>query len=311
MESLGTQSYKKFEVMIIYSDQKKQGITLDAIKESKTLSLSFVKQDRGFFEEALNTAYRKADGDIVIHTDDDAIPSKNWIKEHIEFHMRWPKAGMATGFVIENAYADGTKLNPIADFLNAQKWRMLKHTIIDKPIEDRFKNYGMYIGRSGMLVDTGRRENLMRTFRQHGVNMSWKQEALHGFKLPGYTKQGSRNEAAAALEVIKRSYEPLWFNRAGVLHPIQKSLSRGVGINNIPITVSVEDVLFSYYTSKTYDINIKTLRLRTRLDDVVARAATFNRNRGYSIGYEITKNAIQNDWKPEKIRKTLLTRFSI
>ncbi|MEM3846272.1 MAG: hypothetical protein QXU98_11315 [Candidatus Parvarchaeota archaeon] len=64
--------------------------------------------------------------------------------------------------------------------------------------------------------------------------MSWKREALRGFKLPGFTIHGGGNEAAAALEVIQRSYEAVWFNKGLVFHPIHASLSTGKSISMLP-----------------------------------------------------------------------------
>ncbi len=311
LDSLKAQSLRNFNVMMVYKQWPGWKDALDRVKDYKGLDIALVKQDSGLFEEALNTIYRKADGDIVIHTDDDAHASKHWIKDHVELHSRYKKVGIATGMVEENTFVDGTPLPFFKRLVNEHKWRMNKHTLIDRPIDERFKEYGMYIGKSGMLVDTGKRHNMIRTFKQHGVNMSWKREALHGFKLPGYTKQGGRNEAAAALEVLDRRLIPVWFDKGTVQHPLQKSDSRNVAITSLPQELTAESVAFSYYVSKKYTVDLNILKVRTLLlDNALAKIMTASKNKGYIIGYGITKKAISERWPPKQVRKALINALS-
>ncbi len=311
LDSLKAQSFKNFSIMVVYRPWPGCKDMLDRIKEHKGLEIELVKQDTGLFEEALNTIYRKADGDVVIHTDDDAHASRDWINDHVELHKKHKEVGMATGMVDESTLPDGTHVPFFTRFLNGQKWRMNKHTIIDRPIDEGFKDYGMYIGRSGMLVDTGRERNMIKTFKQHGVNMSWKYDALRGFKLPGYTKQGGRNEAAAALEAIKRGFSTVWFNKGKINHPLQKSDSRSSSIRSIPIELIIESVLFSYYVNRytDYDIDLDVLKRRTAVDGRLAAMIT-GRDTGYRLGCEITKKAIEGNWSPKKVRKELWESLS-
>ncbi len=307
LDSLKAQSFKNFNIVVVYKEWPRWKDTLGKIKDYKGLEIELVKQNPGLFEEALNTIYRKADGDVIVHTDDDAHVSKNWIKEHVELHKKHKGVGMATGIVNESTLPDGTPLPFFTRFLNAQKWRMNKHTIIDRPIDSKFRDYGMYIGRSGMLVDTGKRYNMIKTFKQHGVNMSWKHGALHGFKLPGYTKQGGRNEAAAALEVIKRGFVPVWFDKGMVNHPLQRSDSRDTSIRSIPVELIVESVIFSYYVKRYagYDVDLEVLRRRTSIDSRLAKTIKLEHN-GYALGYDIVRKAIEQDWGPKMVRAALL-----
>ncbi len=143
------QSHSSFDVMIVYKPWEGCKETFDRIKEYSGLGIRLVKQDAGLFEEALNTIYRKADSDVVINTDDDAWASRNWIKDHVEPHRRNKKVGMATGMVNESTLPDGTPLPFLTNLMNRQKWRMNKHTLLDRPIDSGFRGYGMYIGRSG------------------------------------------------------------------------------------------------------------------------------------------------------------------
>jgi len=47
------------------------------------LDIEIIIQNEGYFEEALNLIYRNADGDLLITTDDDAIPELDWVRKHI------------------------------------------------------------------------------------------------------------------------------------------------------------------------------------------------------------------------------------
>ncbi len=304
MKSLESQSYKDFSVMVIYKPWDGYKQKLDPLREYD-LDIDFVRQPEGFFEEAMNVSYNKADGDVVIHTDDDAYASRNWISDHVDFHIKHQNVGIATGMVDQSTYPDGRKLSRAATFINGQKWRMNDFRLIDGPIDERFKGYSMYIGRSGMLVDTGRRHNMIKTFKQHGVNMSWKCDALHGFKFPGYSRVISRNEQAAALEVINRKFDAVWFDRGKVFHPLGESASRTMSTELL-----ISDVIFSYYVSRFYDVDLGILRLRTRISDVLTRIATLNRNCGYEIGYEITSDAVKGRWQPHRVRKEEIARLS-
>jgi hypothetical protein len=143
--------------------------------------------------------------------------------------------------------------------------------------------------------------------------MSWKREALHGFRLPCYTKQGGRNEASAALEVLKRGYVPVLFENGLVHHPLQESDSRSISVATIPRELTSESVLFSYYVDhfSNYGISLSTLKLRTTIDDLVSRMVTLNRNDGYSLGYRLTELAVDGNWQPAKVREELIGELNV
>jgi hypothetical protein len=78
----------------------------------------------------------------------------------------------------------------------------LLESYVDKPISRRFFNYEGYIGKSGMMLRSHRTADYMLTLAQRGLNMSWKREALSGFRMPNYTIRTFRNEQAAALKLL-------------------------------------------------------------------------------------------------------------
>jgi GT2 family glycosyltransferase len=301
LDSLKEQTYKKFEIAIFLkcSQTEFDKDLLDKIACYNSLSISIIKQQSGYFDEAMNLIFNYTDSGIVLNTDDDATVSKTWVSDHLKIHSKYPKIGMASGIVIENILK-----SPIMNFLYNQKWRINKHTFIDKPISKIFSNFGMYVGKSGMLVDTGPKYNI-KTLKLRGVNMSWKAETLQGFKLLRYTLRGTHNEAAAGIEVLRRGYIPINFNNGAVYHPLHNSLSRTDSPLSFPSLLSIESVLFAYNTSKFFKIDLNILKKRTFVDDIITRIITKNKNTGYSTGFSIVKYSLEKSLSPKSVRELI------
>ena len=305
------QSYRRFEIEVVFKDsddRKADHATLDRIKGYADLSISVKKQKKGAISEAMNIIFN-IDSGVVINIDDDAYVTRNWVKEHHALHTKHKEVGIATGLVHEVTPKTG-KPNSINLLLNRQKWRINNFAAIDPPIDNKFAGYGMYIGRSGMLVDTGKRHNMINTFKQHGVNMSWKGDAVRGLVLPPYTAGGGRFEASAALQAIQEGYSSVWFARGECFHPLHESSSRSVSVASVPLEIVLDDVIFSYYVSKFYDVDLNLLRTRTQMSDAMARVVTFNRNQCYSRGYKVAYKAIKGKWTPQRVRRALLKELA-
>lgn len=302
LESLKCQSYPHFDVLIILkpSIPSIDRILFNILDQYPSLHISVKKQRFGFFDEAMNIAFSDTAHDIIINTDDDAIVSRNWVQDHVNLHLRYPNIGIATGNVIERTNSK------ISDYLNTQKWRLNKHTLLDTPIDKKFLGYAMYPGKSGMLVDTGKRGNLIKTLKLRGVNMSWKPSTLGRFKLLCYTLRGTHNESAAGVKIIQHGFDAVYFNGAHVNHNFHESLSRGGAILSYPSLLSAESVLFSYNMANSYKIDLRILNYRTIIDNFIVKALTFNRNFGYKYGFSLAKYAIKNNLSPKLIRNELL-----
>ncbi|MCL4379212.1 MAG: glycosyltransferase family 2 protein [Candidatus Marsarchaeota archaeon] len=305
--SLENQSYKKFDTCIVFrhSDNVEEDKhTLDRI-EGYDLSINIMKQHRGGIPEAMNTIFG-IDSHVIINTDDDAYASKNWIKDHVGFHDKHKNVGMATGLVREVGLRTGGIQGSIDRVLNAQKWRISNFAAIDPPIDDRFADYGMYIGKSGMLVDTGKKHNMIKTFKQHGVNMSWKGNAMQDLKLPPYAPRGHRYEAYIAMLMERKGYSVVWFDKGINFHRTHESSSRGKSITTVPPETIMTDVLFSYYVSRLYTVDLSILRTRTQISGIIAKTISSNKNNWYEEGYVIAKRAITRGWSPSKVRRELV-----
>jgi len=86
------QSYRDFRVLVVYKPSSGDG-TLDVVDEFRDrLDIEVRIQGDGFFEEAMNEIFKVAtDYDITLTTDDDAIPTKTWIQDHLQYHKNHEK----------------------------------------------------------------------------------------------------------------------------------------------------------------------------------------------------------------------------
>lgn len=299
LKLLERQTYKKFNVLIVYKVKGTKN-SMEKLSNSK-LDLTVINcmpnKIGPNFIEAMNVIFRKSDGDITINIDDDVRFGKTFIKEHLTQHQLHQEIGMATG-----SFTDKSDKTP----RSVKMARYVLESQVDKPISPTFSNYEGYIGKSGMMLRTYKNADYMPTLSQRGLNMSWKREGLSGFKLPNYTIRTFRNEQAAALEAINRGYIPIKFSGARVIHlPVASSLTRSNDILHKKEFMA-EKVLFAYYSSKFFDVDLKVLKARTMIDDLYTRITEDKRNDGYKIGYELTTRAINESWSEKKVKEHLM-----
>ena len=295
---LEKQTYKNFNILAVYK-HRGTDIHMEQLLKTK-LDLTLINCEPNKigpnFIEAMNVIFKKSDGDIIINIDDDISFGKKFIEEHLLQHHNHPELGIATGSCID-------KSNKI---ISAKQNLYLLDAYVDKPISRKFFKYEGYIGKSGMMLHSHKTAEYMLTIAQRGFNMSWKKEALLGFKMPNYTIRAFRNEQAAALEVINRGYTAIKFKGAQILHlPLTHSLTRSNNILHKKEFI-VEKVLFAYYSAKFFDVDLKVLEMRTRIDDFFTRIMDDKRNNGYILGHEITKKAINESWSEKKVKNQLM-----
>ncbi|MEM3812036.1 MAG: hypothetical protein QXX98_03590, partial [Thermoplasmata archaeon] len=71
-----------------------------------------------------------------------------------------------------------------------------------------------------------------------------------------------------------------------------------------------ESVLFAYYVKKfgEFTIDLKVLAARNKIDRFVSSLISPSAEKGYKIGYELTRSAIMENWPPHKVREELIKR---
>jgi hypothetical protein len=159
-----------------------------------------------------------------------------------------------------------------------------------------------------MLVDIGSTVSGL-TVRQKGANMSWKADALKGFRLPCCTIRGFRNEVLASIAAIQRGYTARYFNFARVMHKDRESLTRSKSpIHGVEL--DVENALLAYQMSKKFEIDLDLMETRCRLKEAYRRIFEPGRRNGYVIGRRLTHKAITERWGRQKVRRALLNILS-
>lgn len=242
LESLSRQTYSDFKVILIL----KGDITINAH------NVEIIRQNEGYFEEAVNLALKNiGDADIVLFTDDDAIPLQSWIEDHVEFHEKNPNAAIISGKVI------GKKWKNYPNSLFAR----YKDTDFMKPYNSVFSDYTAFLTKTGLSVDGEKfgKNDVEKSLAIAGVNMSIKAKVFLGFQIPEFTLRGSYNETVLALHAIKNGYYSMTFNKAEVNHLGEESLSR---TNNEKVEryLCLEKHAFPYGANFIFPINIDLLQ---------------------------------------------------
>ncbi|BFI76090.1 glycosyltransferase family A protein [Sulfurisphaera ohwakuensis] len=211
LEALMNQNEDDFEVLITY----KGNLTREIENFEKYLNIKFIEQKEGLFEEALNIILSNAKGKILITIDDDALPSKDWIRDHVIFHGNHKNVGIASGKVT------GKRWINYPNYL----YEKFKSTKYMEEYNEVFKDYIGYLTKTGLSVDRKEHKGNEKTLAIVGANMSLKREVYNYVRAIPFTLRGSYNETILSLQAIKMGFETRTFNKAEVYHIPNPSLS--------------------------------------------------------------------------------------
>ena len=308
LDALSVQSFNDFKLLIVYKPSSGDR-TLDIVNEfTDRLDIEIKIQNDGFFEEAVNEILKASiDYDITLTTDDDAIPTRTWIEEHVKFHKNHEKVGVLSGMVILRSQNNGCY----------EHLRFIKHLIgYYKPLIKELHNYAEIINNMGLLVCVDpksigaiRRYNYVYTVGVNisGVNMSFKSgRFIDGFRLPGYTKRGIHNEKFLALHYLKQGFHSAIFNGGFVEHLERDSLSRPKNEISTFMT-GVEWYLMPYGVYYYgFRININRLRFYEHLIKLYSVLRRTILSQAYTVGLKLAIEAIKNSYQPKDVRQRLL-----
>lgn len=137
LESLSHQTHANFRLLVVYKPSDGD-VTEDVISKYKNLDIDIIYQKEGYFEETMNLIFSNANADILIITDDDAIPSKDWIRDHVNLHEKFPEVGMVGPY-----FGNGHKINV---------FKKIYSFLMERPLDERMKDYLTYFSRTGIFV---------------------------------------------------------------------------------------------------------------------------------------------------------------
>ena len=84
---LREQYVKPYEIIIVLKECDVRAV--EDLCRKYDLPCVVIEQLAGYFTHSLNIGKREVRGDIVIFTDDDAIPLRKWIRRYIELHAKY------------------------------------------------------------------------------------------------------------------------------------------------------------------------------------------------------------------------------
>ncbi len=114
LEAIGRQSMPADEVLLI--DSSRDG-TPDIVR-ARFPAVTLLSHDRQVMPGAgRNEGMRRARGELVLFTDTDAVPDRDWIRHHVELHARHPDVALVGGAIVNgNPEHWVSRLSFIAEF---------------------------------------------------------------------------------------------------------------------------------------------------------------------------------------------------
>ncbi len=317
LDGLVKQTYKKFSVLVVYKPSPSDN-TRDIVDNYRgKLGIEIVIQETGYFEEALNIIYKVAkDYDFLLTLDDDSIPSNEWVTQHLSLHQTFDNIAAIGG----GTYSiDDTLLPPNHNIL----MRTIRRAIgYQQPLYGQFVNYFTFINDMGLLVPTNSDfvrqlpDNIVswnKVFEHFmlllsigfaGANSSYKAKYLDGFELPGATLRGLGNEAALATYFTKQGVKCAVVNSCTILHRERESLSRARS-DEVQYAVSLENHVMPYLINCYEAVNHARLGAYRSLLQLYAPIRRTMLSRAYLQGLTISEKAIEEAWKPAKVRDAI------
>jgi len=229
LKGLRGQSVKPYEVVIVIKECNAKAVESLCIEYD--LPCIIIEQLSGYFTHALNIGKKEARGDIVIFTDDDAIPLKKWIERYIKLHRKYHNVA---GISSRDLYLDLNSLRIVPtpdDRVTVRLYRWFVRPWLEPP-HKLLKKYrlGVYLTKTfdvahGPFIPN--RACYSLPFR--GVNMSFKASYVYNIWFPEHEllKRAPGNEQYFGLQLVIKGFDIIHIPNNPVLHIARyESLSR-------------------------------------------------------------------------------------
>jgi glycosyltransferase involved in cell wall biosynthesis len=229
MRGLRDQTIKLSEVILVVKSCDLRSV--ENLCSKFSLPCTIIEQRRGYVTHALNIGKREARGDIILITDEDAIPLKAWVKRYVELHMAYPNIA---GISSRDIYLDLHELRTIQtsdDRALTRLYRWIVRPWLEPP-HPLLKRYrlGVYLTKS-LNVAHGpyipHRTCYSLPFR--GVNMSFKASFIYDVWFPEHKllKRAVGFEQHFGIQLVIRGLDTIYIPNNPVLHIARdESLSR-------------------------------------------------------------------------------------
>jgi len=226
---LSKQTVKPSEIVLVIKDCSTK--VVERICSRYSLRCKIIEQKKGFFTRALNVGKKEASGDVIIFTDDDAIPPKRWIERYIKLYKTYPSN--IAGISSRDIYIDINKWKILCtsdDTLHVRLYRWLIRTWYEQP-HPLLKKYrlGVYLTKKlNIAYGPYLPYKTCYSLPFRGVNMSFRRELIEDIWFPEHPllKRALGNEQYFGLRLVLKNYDLIYTPTNPVLHIIHESLSR-------------------------------------------------------------------------------------
>lgn len=234
-KALRDQTIRPDEVIIIIKDY--EAAKMEKILQRYSLNLIIIEQKEGTVTRAYSIGKKTASGDIILFTDNDAIPHGKWVENYVKLHFVYPHipciASRDIYFDIINNRTLQTSHEKVQIRLRRwfiQSWLSQPHPLLAK------YRFGVYLTKNfEMKIGPYIPYRTCYSLSFKGVNMSFKRDFASDLLLPEDPKvvRGIGFEQYLALQLLLRGYDSIFVPSNPVYHIFHESLSRSKDIKPI------------------------------------------------------------------------------
>jgi len=229
LAGLRNQNVKPNEVVLVVKECDLRHV--EDLCGRNNLLCAIIEQKSGYVTNAMNMGKKEAKGDLIIFTDDDAIPLSGWIEKYIKLHVKYQSI---TGISSRDIYLNLENMMPMQtsdDKIIIKLYRWTIRPFLDKPYPLLRKyRMGVYLTRNldvahGPFIPD--RECFSLPLK--GVNMSFKANYIHGVWFPEHRllRRAAGFEQYYGLQLVLRGLDTIYVPNNPVLHIArEESLSR-------------------------------------------------------------------------------------
>ena len=252
---LRRQTVRPYEVVLVLKECEVKMV--EGVCARLGLPCKLIEQRRGYFTHALNLGKIEAGGDILLFTDDDAIPLERWIERYVRLHGAYPDAA---GIASRDIYLrfETASLRPTPDdkpMIRLYRWLIRPWLERPHPLLEKYK-LGVYITKN-LEIAHGPCIPEMTCFSLlfRGVNMSFKTSYIYDAWFPEHEllKRAPYNEQYLALQLVLKGFDTIYVPNNPVLH-----INRGESLSR---------------TEKAHEIYTEKVIMKVFFKELIKRAA--------------------------------------
>ncbi len=231
LSALSKQTSKPDEVILITDNL--HWAFIKQVSSDYNINSIVLRQTEGFVARAYNMGISEASGDLVLFTDDDAIPQVDWIQKYVDLHSSLHSNVACIGsrdfyFDLERKIKKPT----VDDSIRVTVYRRLIEPWFERPHNQLLAyRYGVYVSTAFKVAHGYKIPGQMcYSLPFRAVNLSFRRNALKDVKVPenNLLVNAIGFEQHIGIQLVKKKYDCIYTPTNPVLHISHRSLSRSV-----------------------------------------------------------------------------------